>query len=318
VEAGVMRGNLDWVGTRDYLWNVFQGMGLPGAMIADAFTGGHATQRIVAEGGIGTRLGAVFTGVALGGAAWRYGPAAWRAANDALSATMIRGQLWLTQNPSAARWLLGATGLAELSDDILLRMAALCGDTTSQGFVQLGLSAGPSPLGDLLAAGMILSSRPGRFLAPDGGGGGGGFFKQPRRLINATTVDRYLKYDSENNRFQAMGVIDADNMLDITLRTELDTGERTPLFRGTDEFRNIERFFHRRMAGIKGNWQYGTNLDEFNQNLQNGMSFSDAARSTWTGRRAAELGYTDVSYDPFSFSGTFGHYTQVKFYFTKP
>jgi RHS repeat-associated protein len=112
VEAGVMRGNLDWVGTRDYLWNVFQGMGLPGAMIADAFTGGHATQRIVAEGGIGTRLGAVFTGVALGGAAWRYGPAAWRAANDALSATMIRGQRWLTQNPSAARWLLGATGLA--------------------------------------------------------------------------------------------------------------------------------------------------------------------------------------------------------------
>jgi hypothetical protein len=70
--------------------------------------------------------------------------------------------------------LLGATGLAELSDDILLRMAALCGDTTSQGLVQLGLSAGPSPLGDLLAAGMILSSRPGRFLAPDGGGGGGG------------------------------------------------------------------------------------------------------------------------------------------------
>jgi RHS repeat-associated protein len=162
-----------WEDFQDYSADVVSGMGLPGAMIADAFTGGHATQRIVAEGGIGTRLGAVFTGVALGGAAWRYGPAAWRAANDALSAPMIRGQHWLTQNPGAARWLLGATGLAELSDDILLRMAALCGDTTSQGFVQLGLSAGPSPLGDLLVAGMILSSRPGRFLAPDGGGGGG-------------------------------------------------------------------------------------------------------------------------------------------------
>jgi hypothetical protein len=48
-----------WEDFQDYSADVVSGMGLPGAMIADAFTGGNATQRIVAEGGIGVQLGSL-------------------------------------------------------------------------------------------------------------------------------------------------------------------------------------------------------------------------------------------------------------------
>lgn len=67
VEAGVLQGQLDLAGTGQYAWNVFQGIGLPGAMLADAITGGNATQRIIEQGGVGTILGGAFSIAATGG-----------------------------------------------------------------------------------------------------------------------------------------------------------------------------------------------------------------------------------------------------------
>jgi hypothetical protein len=57
-----------WDDFREYSADVVLGMGLPGAMIADAFTDGNATQRIINEGGIGTALGGALTTVVTGGA----------------------------------------------------------------------------------------------------------------------------------------------------------------------------------------------------------------------------------------------------------
>jgi len=52
---------------------------------------------------------------------------------------------------------------------------------------------------------------------------------------------------------------------------------------------------------IEGNWAKGTNFDEYFENLKT-MPDVDAAKLTWTGRRAAEFGFTEVRL-PFPFEG---------------
>jgi RHS repeat-associated protein len=146
---------------------------------------------------------------------------------------------------------------------------------------------------------------------------GGGWLKLPRRIINQTTAERYYIHDSENPRLMVFGTVDENGMLSIDMRTVLENGERTPLFNGSEQFHKVIRFFHRRMIGIKANWQYGTNLDKFNANLRSGMSYEDAARNTWTGERATEAGFDRVSLDPRTFEGAFGQYTHVKVNFTR-
>ena len=44
----------------------------------------------------------------------------------------------------------------------------------------------------------------------------------------------------------------------------------------------------------QGYWKYGDNLGAFNDAVANGDSLGSAARSTWTGQRAAEYGFTRV------------------------
>lgn len=48
--------------------------------------------------------------------------------------------------------------------------------------------------------------------------------------------------------------------------------------------------------GIRGEWTFGDNLDAVNQLTANSaMRLEDAARLTWTGRRATDKGFTTVA-----------------------
>jgi hypothetical protein len=69
IEAGIGQGTLNLADGGEHLWHTFQGIGLPGAMIADTITGRNDTQRILDEGGISTRLGMTWTSIATGRAA---------------------------------------------------------------------------------------------------------------------------------------------------------------------------------------------------------------------------------------------------------
>ena len=62
--------------------------------------------------------------------------------------------------------------------------------------------------------------------------------------------------------------------------------------------------FGDRVKGLRGAWTDGTNLDGLRTRFaSNGGDFFDAAKSTWTGRRAGERGFGNVSFDLEHFSG---------------
>jgi hypothetical protein len=65
-----------------------------------------------------------------------------------------------------------------------------------------------------------------------------------------------------------------------------------------------------RILGVRGDWTFGDNLDEFNRLTANGATgLEDAARSTWTGQRAAEVGFTTVAI--LDTDGSPGNYVSV-------
>jgi hypothetical protein len=61
-----------------------------------------------------------------------------------------------------------------------------------------------------------------------------------------------------------------------------------------------------------------TNLDAFNANLRNGMSFEEAAAKTFTGHMCAKCGLTKVTVDQSKLVGRFGYYTDVDPSFSRP
>jgi hypothetical protein len=70
------------------------------------------------------------------------------------------------------------------------------------------------------------------------------------------------------------------------------------------------------VVAIQGNWTYGDNLAEVNRRTKAGESLEDAARQGFTGKRAAEYGFTQVHL----LSGTQGSpgcYTAVYVLFAK-
>ncbi len=107
-------------------------------------------------------------------------------------------------------------------------------------------------------------------------------------------------------------------ILEFSIDTRnLETGQRIR-FRGTDLFENmINHFGLENIDYIKGRWVSGDNYNEFTENLLT-MNEKKAAKATWTGRRAAEYGFTRVKrviYNP-AFEGE--RKGSVRVYFTRP
>ena len=86
--------------------------------------------------------------------------------------------------------------------------------------------------------------------------------------------------------------------------------------RGRRMFDEMIRHFGERATGIRGTWRYGDNLAEFNKRLSSGEDPQEAASKTWTGRMAAEHGFTEV--EVLSKPSESGHYPSVDVIFSKP
>ncbi|MFD8081800.1 RHS repeat-associated core domain-containing protein [Kitasatospora sp. NPDC059722] len=63
---------------------------------------------------------------------------------------------------------------------------------------------------------------------------------------------------------------------------------------GKQMFGMVMDHFGDRVQSIEGNWSYGDNLKAFNSLVAGGTPLKSAARSTWTGQRAAEYGFTSA------------------------
>ncbi|NVM57282.1 MAG: RHS repeat-associated core domain-containing protein, partial [Desulfobacterales bacterium] len=141
--------------------------------------------------------------------------------------------------------------------------------------------------------------------------------KTPKAPKSKLTVEhshgRYLVSDSANARFQAIGTIE-DDLIEITIRSKLEDGTRSAVIRGSEQFKQVVDFFPQ-AKGIKANWQYGDNLLEFNKLTKAGLSPTEAAAKTWTGKQATKHGFTKIA--DIELTGTPGDYTDVKVIFKR-
>ena len=137
-------------------------------------------------------------------------------------------------------------------------------------------------------------------------------------IINDSTSDRYIVWDSSNPQFKAFAHVEDDEIF-INLRTELETANgvvKSSVLRGREQFQKILQFFTGRFKGIRGSWSFGTNLEAFNKAITAGMSPVEAALKTWTGQQAKDAGYSRVVIR--SLEGPAGHYSKVTVSFFHP
>jgi len=82
-------------------------------------------------------------------------------------------------------------------------------------------------------------------------------------------------------------------------------------------FGQMMSHFGASVMAIEGNWvgPNSDNLREVNRLTASGITLEAAARSTWTGSRAAEYGY--LQYEEISKHGTPGNYSAVRVDFKK-
>ncbi|HYH16506.1 MAG TPA: hypothetical protein VD794_14855, partial [Flavisolibacter sp.] len=114
------------------------------------------------------------------------------------------------------------------------------------------------------------------------------------KIKNLSTRDRYYVEDISNRRFNAEGRVNENGQLDITIRTKLESGERSSNLNAEEQFQKILEHFEGRFESIKGNWQYETNLEMFKKFIKEGFTREQAALKTWTGKQAGKAGYNIV------------------------
>ncbi|MFJ8665128.1 ricin-type beta-trefoil lectin domain protein [Streptomyces sp. NPDC093600] len=82
----------------------------------------------------------------------------------------------------------------------------------------------------------------------------------------------------------------------------------------------MEHFGPENVMSFQAKWvpAMPTNLNQFNENLRNGMTFENAAAKTFTGHMLSKYGLTEVSVDQSLLVGEFGHYTNAEPVFSRP
>ena len=75
--------------------------------------------------------------------------------------------------------------------------------------------------------------------------------------------------------------------------------------------------FGSRATGIEGKWHFGDNLDRFNKLTGQNKTNETAAKGTWTGGKAKEHGFPNVTVHEDKLIGDTGNYSQVEVLFTK-
>ncbi|OYW73039.1 MAG: hypothetical protein B7Z37_23220, partial [Verrucomicrobia bacterium 12-59-8] len=101
-----------------------------------------------------------------------------------------------------------------------------------------------------------------------------------------------------------------------TLQFAIARGTSDGTMSGSDMFRSMMKFYGPAVKAIEGNWISGDNLDAMNALTQGGrMSLEQAAKMTWTGRMAAQHGYTEVEIN--HYTGESGKLANMKVTFRK-
>ena len=125
----------------------------------------------------------------------------------------------------------------------------------------------------------------------------------------------YSISDPLDPRFQASATVQRGE-LRLTMRTQLESGERAPALREAEQFRKIVAHFARRFHSISVSWTYGDDLAAFNRAIAAGAAPEEAALRTWTGQQAAAAGYSRAQIR--SLERRPGRYCRVSVSFGRP
>jgi RHS repeat-associated protein len=179
----------------------------------------------------------------------------------------------------------------------------------------------------------------GRWCSPDplglfGGNNPFGFDGSPTTHIDPLglcalrrkqTPFMYYAEVPEDNRYRISMEVDEDGKLKGYIRGSTEgppdkdgkpTDIRHPAFNAKKEYLAAGEHFKGQYNAIKGQWEFGTNLGEINrlttpQPDGPGLTIEQAARQTWTGARARELGFPEPHEQTGQTAGQPGHYTKV-------
>lgn len=107
-----------------------------------------------------------------------------------------------------------------------------------------------------------------------------------------------------------------DGVVELDVRAVNIFGERFPTFRAREQFDLMMKHFgEERVSGIKGQWEYGTNLEKVNELTENNeMSVEEAALETWTGQQASRWGFDQV--EVIEKTGAPGEYEAIEVLFS--
>ena len=125
----------------------------------------------------------------------------------------------------------------------------------------------------------------------------------------------YSVSDPVDPRFQVSATVRRGELL-LTIRVQLESGERAPALREAEQFRKIVTHFARRFHSIGVSWTYGDDLAAFNRAIAAGAAPEEAALRTWTGQQAAAAGYSRARVR--SLERQPGRYCKVAVSFGKP
>lgn len=122
------------------------------------------------------------------------------------------------------------------------------------------------------------------------------FLSEVPNSVNGEAVEskKYYSWTSKEKGWYSVHAVLHNRVLgfEITMK-DLETDQRSR-FRGRDVFRlMVDHFGVENIDYVKARWVEGSNYDEFVSNLKR-MGKKKAAQNTWTGRRAAEYGFTRV------------------------
>jgi hypothetical protein len=108
-------------------------------------------------------------------------------------------------------------------------------------------------------------------------------------------------------------------LTDGVMKMTLEKGSLSPS--GSAMFAQVIRYFGPENVRVfRGKWEPAmpSNLDEFDLNLRNGMTYEQAAANTFTGRQCAKYGLTVVNVDTSKLRGEYGSYTNAEPEFSRP
>lgn len=122
-------------------------------------------------------------------------------------------------------------------------------------------------------------------------------------LVQVETADKnsYAAYAGDSIKYYIAGSVDENGMMSFAIRTKNSEGKHfQPYFRAKELFTAMMEHFGGRVVSVEDHWigsrdgSPSTNLDLFEQALNQGKTEKEAALDTWTGQRMLDYGFTKV------------------------